>query len=107
MLEPLLHRLIVKPKEFKEFNKDHKKMAELGLIVPELEELKRAAASVDEGVVVSIGPTAYRDYNVTCPIKVGDIVNYARFSGKHVEDHTTGETFVVLNDEDVICVVKE
>ena len=41
------------------------------------------------------------------PIQVGDRVNYARFGGKLVQDKETDEEFVCLNDEDLICVIKE
>lgn len=102
MIEPLLHRVVVKPENYYEINEDYKRAKALGLTIPELEAAERAQASVDVGVVVSIGPTAYRDYNYdTPPIKIGDRVNYARFSGKFVGD------YVVLNDEDLICIVKE
>lgn len=105
MIIPLLHRIIVKPEKFEEFSKDLQKAKQIGLVIPELEELKRAEASVDRGVVVALGSTAYRDYNIDPPIAVGDVVNYARFSGKIIEDGD--EKFVCLNDEDIICVIKE
>lgn len=101
---PLLHRIVVKPYDYKEFNKDIQRARNLGLEIPELEEMKRAQASVDQGVVVAIGPTAYRDYNTDVPVEVGDIVNYARFAGKLIEDG--GEKLVILNDEDLLCIVK-
>lgn len=101
---PLLHRILVKPENIKEFNKDLQRAKAIGLEIPELEDMKRAQAGVDRGVVVSIGPTAYRDFNVECPVKVGDVVNYARFSGKLIEDGT--EQFIILNDEDLICIIK-
>ena len=74
MIEPLLHRIVVKPEKFEEFDKDIQKAKSIGLVIPELEEMKRAQASVDRGRVVSLGATAYRDYNVDPPIKVGDVV---------------------------------
>jgi len=105
MIEPLLHRIVVKPEKFEEFDKDIQKAKSIGLVIPELEELKRAQASVDRGKVVSLGATAYRDYNVDPPIKVGDIVNYAKFAGKIIEDG--GTQYILLNDEDILCVIKE
>lgn len=107
MIEPLLHRIVVKPEKFEDFSEDHRRMRSIGLVAPELEEMKRAQASVDRGVVVSIGATAYRDYGVEPQVKIGDVVNYARFSGKLIKDHSDGEEYVILNDEDLICVIKE
>lgn len=105
MIEPLLHRIVVKPEKFEEFDKDIQKAKQIGLVIPELEEMKRAQASVDRGVVVSLGATAYRDYNVDPPVKVGDVVNYAKFSGKIIEDG--GVQYILLNDEDLLCVIKD
>jgi len=107
LITPLLHRILVRPEKFDEFSKDHARAKSLGLVIPEMEELRRAQASVDRGVVVALGETAYRDYNVDAPIAVGDIVNYARFSGKVIEDPESGIEYVCLNDEDLICIIKE
>lgn len=104
MIVPLLHRIIVKPEKFHESNKDMIRAREIGLVIPELEDMKRAQASVDRGIVVSLGETAYKDYGVEPPIKAGDLVNYAKFAGKLIEDD--GETYICLNDEDVICVIE-
>lgn len=105
MIVPLLHRIVVQPDNFKETNKDMQRAKAIGLELPELEDFKRAQAGVDRGVVVSIGPTAYRDYNVTVPVEVGDVVNYARFSGKLIEDGDN--QYILLNDEDLLCIIKE
>lgn len=107
MIEPLLHRIVVKPEQFEEFADEYRRMKQLGWEIPQMEEMKRAQASVDRGKVVALGATAYRDYGVEPQVKVGDIVNYARFSGKLVKDPATGEELVILNDEDLICVIKE
>jgi len=106
MITPLLHRIIVKAESFREFDKDMQRARAMGLEIPEMEEMKRAQASVDRGIVVAIGATAYRDYGVEPPVQIGDVVNYARFSGKVIEDPETEEQFVALNDEDLICVIK-
>jgi len=106
-LVPLLHRVLVKPEKLEEFSEDYKRAAAIGLTIPELESAKRAQANVDQGVVVAIGETAYKDYGIDPPIKVGDVVNWAKYGGKLLEDYATKEFYVVLNDEDIICVVKE
>lgn len=107
MIIPLIHRILVKAEKFDEFNKDIQRAKSMGLVIPELEDMKRAQASVDRGIIVAIGPTAYKDFNVECPVKVGDVVNYARFAGKIITDPSTGDEFVCLNDEDLICIVKD
>jgi co-chaperonin GroES (HSP10) len=105
MIIPLLHRIVVKPDKFEDVNKDAIKAKSFGLILPESENTSRAQAGVDRGIVVSLGQTAYKDYGVDPPVKIGDVVNYARFSGKLIEDGE--DTFICLNDEDLICIIKE
>lgn len=106
MIFPLLHRILVKAEKFEDVNKDIQRAKSFGLVIPELEDMKRAQASVDVGVVVAIGPTAYRDFNTDVPVAIGERVNYARFAGKLIRDPETDEEYVCLNDEDIICVIR-
>lgn len=107
MIEPVLHRILVKADKVEEVDKTYQKMRELNLQLAVSEDRKREQASVDKGRVVSIGPTAFRDFNADCPLKVGDYVAYARFAGKQITDPTDETEYVVLNDEDVVCIFKE
>lgn len=107
MIEPTLHRILVKADKLEETDKTYVQAAKLGIVIPEHEDKKRAQAGVDRGTVVSIGPTAFRDFNAESPIKVGDYVAYARFAGKLLSDPSTEEDFVILNDEDIVCVFKK
>ena len=105
MIVPTLHRIIVKQQKLNEAHKEYQKAEALGIIIPEHEDNKRAQAGVDKGTVVSIGPTAYRDYNVDVPIKVGDVIAFARYSGKTIVDPVDEEEYVALNDEDVVAIL--
>ena len=105
MIVPLLHRIIVKQHKLTEVSKEYKRAEAIGIIIPDHEDNKRAQAGVDKGVVVAIGPTAYRDFNVDVPIKVGDTVAFARFSGKVIADPKDEEEYVALNDEDIVAIL--
>jgi co-chaperonin GroES (HSP10) len=107
MIETVLHRILVKADKLEETDKTYVKAKQLGLHIPEMDDRKRAQAGVDKGVVVSIGPTAFRDFGAESPIKVGDYVAYARFAGKLLTDPATEEDFVILNDEDIVCIFKD
>ena len=107
MIKVVLHRILIKQDKLEETSKDYVRMRELGLVVAETDDRKRAQAGVDTGTVVAIGNTAFRDFGTTSPIEVGDKIAYARFSGKFITDPVTQEEFVALNDEDVICVFHE
>lgn len=107
MIIPLLHRILVKQDKLEETDKTYVKATALGLVLPEHEDMKRAQASVDKGKVVAIGDTAFRDFGTISPIEIGDYVAYARFAGKRIEDPFTGEDFVALNDEDIVCFFRQ
>lgn len=67
----------------------------------------RYQASVDEGTVVAIGPTAWKDFGSEPWAKVGDRVVFAKNAGRPVKDpEQKDKHFVVMNDEDVILVVR-
>lgn len=105
MIVPLLHRIIVKQQKLNEAHKEYQRAEAMGIIIPEHEDNKRAQAGVDKGTVVALGPTAYRDFNTDVPVKVGDVVAFARFSGKTIVDPKDDEEYVALNDEDLVAIL--
>jgi co-chaperonin GroES (HSP10) len=109
-IEALGFRLIIRPDKVQDSEAEKtKKLAEKsGILLHEqtkenLEnELTRAQASIDQGVVLSVGPTAFGgDIQKWCD--VGDYVAYARHAGRWVKDPDTDENVLAINDEDVIC----
>lgn len=113
MIEALGHRLTVRPDKVKDSDaeKTKQKAEQLGLVIPdkiadELEsQATRDRASVDQGIVLTIGKTAFRDFGGEPWCNVGDYIAYARHAGKFVKDPDTGEDILVINDEDVICKI--
>lgn len=105
MIEVILNRVLVEPEELQ---REHKvDGTDVSIVIARGEQgEKQAEKSRVEGKVVSIGPTAYVDLTDTTPIKVGDHVVFARYSGVFVTDPDTKKTLVVLNDSDVLCVVR-
>lgn len=108
MIKPCGHRLVVKAYKQEEVDEVLKKHSEF---LKEFQVInsnkKREDASVDRGVVLSIGPTAWHDFNSEPWCKVGDEIIFAKFAGKVVEDPETNEDVFILNDEDVVAVLKE
>jgi len=112
-IKVVLHRILLKRDEPVDTDavKTKKDLERLGLAVPDWvakEQDKQAArenASMDKGVVVDIGETAFKDYGIECPIQVGDHISYVKFGGKDVTDPETGELFTVIQDEDVVCLL--
>lgn len=106
-ITPLLHRILVKQDKLEEIDKDYKRAATSGLIIPHMDEKGREQAAIDTGVVIAIGQTAFRDFNAAGAVVVGDRVVFAKHAGKIVVDPETEERFVALNDEDLICKLSE
>ncbi len=105
MIIPVLHRILVKPQSLEEVNEDVKYARRIGIEIAGINE-KLAQASVDQGIVVSIGTTAFKDFGTDSPIQIGDKIAYARHAGKHIKD-INGDEYLLLNDEDVVCILKD
>lgn len=109
-VKAVIHRLVIKPVKLVEYDETRARAEKLGLHIPQTEENKYDHTQIDQGTVIDIGPTAFRDYvqkyGLDIPVKLGDIVTYARHSGKVVKDlfNKNASELIVINDEDVICV---
>lgn len=102
MIKPAGHRLVVKPFKQEEVDEVYKRAKLAGFEIVNANQA-RENASVDKGVVLAIGPTAWPNEDPWC--KVGDTILFVKFSPKFVEDPETKETVGILNDEDVVAVV--
>lgn len=108
MIEPLGHRLLVKPEKIEDVDAAFASAKRAGIIV-ETDERKREQAAVDRGIVVAMGSTAFLDYGGTPWCAIGDKVAYTRYGGKMITDPDDNTQYIILNDEDIICryAVKE
>lgn len=98
MIEPILHRIILKLD-------DVETKTESGIIIPE-EVTKKERKAVEVGTVISLGSTCFKDYGADADIvKVGDRVIIAKYSGKEIKD-VDDTTYVAVNDEDIICILR-
>lgn len=103
---PTGHRILVKPFTIQEQDKQFKSATASGIILLEQDE-RKLQINVDKGTVLDIGPTAFKDFGGEPWFSVGDVVGFTRFGGKYIKNPATEEDFLILNDEDVICVFKE
>ena len=102
MGRPAGHRVLVKQDKLEQVDEVIAKARRAGLIV---EEDKRDQAGVDSGIVVALGPTAFKDFGGDAWCAVGDRVAFAKYSGKIIQEND--ENYVVLNDEDIVYVYGE
>lgn len=107
MINVILHRISVSPFDIDEWDESRKKLKELGWAIPENEQDKRMKASVDVGTVLEVGPTAFKEWTSEVPVAVGDIVAYVKNAGKFVKNPFTNEEVYILNDEDILAVLKK
>lgn len=103
MIQLLLHHVLVKPDDVTEADDIYRRAKAAGL---QLELSKREQKAVEYGIVVSIGPTAFKDYGRGPDIlKHGDRISFAKYAGKSIKDGDT--EYLILNDEDVLAVITE
>lgn len=99
----LLHHVLVKLEEATEADDMYRRAKAAGI---HLELDKREKHAVEIGTVVQVGPTAFKDLGgVPDLLSVGDKVSITRYSGKKIVD-TDGTEYQLVNDEDVLCVIK-
>lgn len=107
MLIPCGHRVLLVLDKLEETDETFKSAKLAGIEIPkEFREVRLEQNAVDRGVVVSIGSTAFKDFGGEPWCAVGDYIAFARHSGKYITDPGTKEEFVLINDEDIVCVIK-
>lgn len=97
-------RLLLKPFKIQEEDKVFAAAKAAGIAIPEFSERKEQA-NVERGCILQIGPNCHEDY--VGDLKEGDIVGFAKYGGKFVTDPVDDELYLIINDEDVICVFGE
>lgn len=102
---PCGHRVLVKQLNLEVVDDVVKRAKQAGFIL-ESDEQTRRQESMDMGEVIAIGPTAFKDFGGEAWCQVGDIIAFAKYSGKLVQDQVTKEKYQVCNDEDIVCILK-
>lgn len=95
-------RILIKPLKIEEADHTYRSAKAAGLIIAEATE-RKIQANIDKGIILQIGPEADKAY--IGGAKVGDQIGFTKFGGKFVKDD--GKDYLVINDEDVICIFKE
>lgn len=90
--EPFFNKVIILPDPVESTSKG-------GIILNLDERTEKAACST--GTVVDWGPSAFLDpiLGGESPVKKGDRVIYAKYSGKYFTDPDDDKEYVVLNDD--------
>lgn len=111
---PCGHRVLVRQEKYEEQD-EHLQRAKAAIPGFEFvgDKSVRYQASVDKGTVVSVGKTAWKDFGDTPWAEKGDTVVFARNAGKFVQDpeekgvlEDSKTLYVLLNDEDIIAILR-
>jgi co-chaperonin GroES (HSP10) len=103
-IRPAGHRLVIRPFKLEDVDDVYSSARKMGLEIVRPNQV-REDQSVDKGVVLAIGPTCWPDDTPWCA--VGDTILFAKFAPKFIEDPETKESLGILNDMDVVAVLKE
>ena len=108
MIKVCGHRVMLKPLDVEDVDDVFASAKRAGIELPEDSEaaLLRKNA-VDRGIVVDVGSTAFKDFGGGAWCGIGDTVVYSRYGGKQITDPATKVVYTVINDEDVIAILKE
>ncbi len=103
---PSTYRILVRQENYEETDEVFRSAQRAGIEIIK-DKAVRYQESVDVGVVIAVGPDVWSTFKGPGAV-VGDKVVFAKHSGKKVEDPTDKNThYVVLNDEDIVAVIKE
>lgn len=97
-------RILIKPFKLQEHDKVYDSAKKAGIILTELSERKEQV-NVDKGTVLQIGAKCHEDY--VGDLAVGDTIAYAKFGGKFIQEPDKDEIYLIVNDEDLLCIFKE
>lgn len=99
-------RVLVRPDKVVEKDEVYKAAKTFGfeLFEDNHRGMKLEQNAINRGVVVAIGPLAWKDYGDVAWCQVGDYIGYSQHAGKFETDPFTDEKFILLNDEDVTSV---
>lgn len=106
MIEAVGHRLLIRPDKLEEHDPVYKNAKAAGIELPDIESTRLKEMSVDKGTVLQIGHTAFKDFGGDSWVDVGDYIAYARHAGKWIVDPEDNESYLIINDEDVVCRFK-
>lgn len=106
-LIPAGHRILVKPESVFTTDDVYKAAMEAGIEIP-MDDMtrRREEAGQTIGILAAIGMNAWKGFDGgKAWSEVGDKVLYSKHGGEFVQDPETDEVFVVMNDNDVLCIV--
>ncbi len=109
------HRLLVKVEKMEDVDKVYASAAKAGLVFADTDDTKRARAGLDKGTVVQVGSDAFKQFYLNCNgtldgllpwCVAGDFIAFAKYAGKFITDPEDDKEYIVINDEDVVAVLK-
>lgn len=107
MIKPCGHRILVRQEKYEENDEVFKRARAAGLEIAKDSNV-RYQESVDVGVIIDVGDTAWKDFGGAPWATIGEKVYFAKHAGKKVDDPNDKDNhYVILNDEDVVAVIKE
>lgn len=108
-IEPAGNRILIRRDKVEDHDPTYKAVKTAGLVLPETEEHLRRQAGMDRGKVMALGPTAFEDpfFLGKRWCEEGDFIIFPQYSGKTVKNHDTGEDFVIINDADVVAIMRD
>jgi co-chaperonin GroES (HSP10) len=108
VIEPAGNKILIKRDKVEDHDPTYKAVKMAGLVIPETEDHLRRQAGMDRGKVMALGPTAFKDpyFLDTRWCEVGDFIVFPQYSGKALKNYDTDEDFIIINDADVVAILR-
>lgn len=108
VIEPAGNKILIRRDKLEDHDPTYKAIKTAGLVLPETEDHLRRQAAMDRGKVISMGPTAFKDpyFLEQRWCEVDDFIIFPQYAGKAVKNHETGEDFILINDADVVAILR-
>lgn len=101
IIKPAGHRLLVKLKEADKVSKGGIKL------FPDSDQ-ERRTLGMQKAYVVEIGFQAFKDFSCGSNwCEVGDLIYMKKYAGEDIVNPETEELYRLINDEDVLAIIKE
>ena len=102
-----MKKLYVQPKGNRVIIEQEKieQTTESGIIIKRDNEAAEQAGNI-RGTVLALGEACWDKWNEPWA-KIGDDVLFAKFAGKQVIDPVTGESYLIMNDIDIIATLEK
>jgi co-chaperonin GroES (HSP10) len=107
-LNPVGHYILVRPLKIEDTDAAYAAASRIKGFEFAGQEKRKEQIAISQGTVLALGHMAYKEMVDPTPwCGKGDVVAYVRHGGMYIKDPDTQEDLLLLNDSDVVALLKK